>query len=46
MELFREWFLAHHLGIGIDGALSLALDETFEVLVRVCLEQPRVFVPP
>ncbi len=44
MELFREWFLARHLGIEIDGALSLALDETFEVLVRVCLEQPRVFV--
>ena len=44
MELFREWLLARHLGIEIDGALSLALDETFEVLVRVCLEQPRVFV--
>ena len=44
MELFREWFLARHLGIEIDGALSLALDETFEVLVRICLEQPRVFV--
>ena len=44
MDLFRQWFLARHLGIELDGALSLALDETFEVLIRVCTEQPRVFV--
>ena len=48
MELFREWFLARHLGIDLDDALpraaSRALDETFEALVRACMEQPRVFV--
>ena len=42
MELFRQWFLACHLGIDPDS--TRALDETFEVLVRVCTEQPRVFV--
>ena len=44
LALFREWFLARHLGIELDGALSAALDGTFEALVRVCVEQPRVFV--
>ena len=44
LELFRQWFLARHLGIELGGALSLALDDTFEALVRVCFEQPRVFV--
>ena len=44
LDLFRRWFLARHLGIELDGALSLALDDTFEALIRVCMEQPRVFV--
>ena len=44
LDLFRQWFLARHLEIELDGALSLALDDTFEALVRVCVEQPRVFV--
>ena len=44
LELFRVWFLAHHLGIELDGALSLALDDAFEALVGACVEQPRVFV--
>ena len=48
MELFRQWFLARHLGIDLDDALprtaSRALDEAFEALVRACMEQPRVFV--
>ena len=44
MELFRRWFLARHLGINLDRTLSRALDEAFAVLVRVCNEQPRVFV--
>ena len=44
LRLFREWFLARHLGIELDGALSTALDETFDSLVRACTEQPRVFV--
>ena len=44
LALFREWFLARHLGIELDGALSLALDDAFDALVEVCVEQPRVFV--
>ena len=44
LELFPQWFLARHLGIELDGELSLALDAMFDALVRVCLEQPRVFV--
>ena len=44
LHLFRQWFLARHLGIELDGALSPALDETFDSLVRTCTEQPRTFV--
>ena len=44
LRLFSHWFLAHHLGIELDEALSHALRDTFEALVRACVEQPRVFV--
>ncbi|MCY4286229.1 MAG: phosphotransferase [Thiotrichales bacterium] len=44
LDLFPHWFLAHHLGIELDGTLSHALRDTFEALVRACTEQPRVFV--
>lgn len=44
LGLFRKWFLAHHLGVELDGALSQAFDDTFEALVRVCKAQPQVFV--
>ena len=44
LDLFPRWFLAHHLGIELDEALSRALDDTFEALVGVCVEQPPVFV--
>ena len=44
LDLFPRWFLAHHLGIELDEALSHALDDAFEALVRVCCEQPQVFV--
>ena len=44
LDLFPHWFLARHLGIELDEALSHALDDTFEALVRACVEQPRVFV--
>ena len=44
MDLFREWFLVRHLGVELDRTFSHALDETSEALVRVCMEQPRVFV--
>jgi len=44
LELFPHWFLAHHLGIELGEALSRALRDTFEALVRACMEQPQVFV--
>ena len=44
LDLFRHWFLARHLGVELDEALSHALDDTLEALVRACVEQPRVFV--
>jgi aminoglycoside/choline kinase family phosphotransferase len=44
MELFREWFLARHLGLALTRAQQRVLDETFETLTRAALEQPRVFV--
>ena len=44
LELFRHWFLARHLGIGLDGTLNAALDRLFDALVQVCAEQPQVFV--
>ena len=44
LGLFPEWFLARHLGVDLDDTLSLALDATFDALVRVCVEQPGVFV--
>ena len=44
MALFTQWFLARHLGVELDGALARALAGTVDALVRVCLEQPQVFV--
>ena len=44
LDLFPHWFLAHHLGVELDEALSRALDDTFDALVRACVEQPQVFV--
>ena len=44
LRLFPRWLLARHLGIELDGALAVELDATFDFLVRICLEQPRVFV--
>ena len=44
LDIFRHWFLARHLAIELDEALSHALGDTFEALVRTCVEQPRVFV--
>ena len=43
-DLFPQWFLAHHLGIELEPVASRALAETVDALVRICLEQPLVFV--
>ncbi len=46
LELFTDWFLAEHLQIDIRGdlAVAVAVAECFDALIRICLEQPRVFV--
>jgi aminoglycoside/choline kinase family phosphotransferase len=44
MMLFRDWFLVRHLGIAPNLEMDAVLERTFETLVGVALEQPRVFV--
>ena len=44
VALFGEWFLARHLGIELDSVHSRAFGETADALLRVCTEQPQVFV--
>jgi aminoglycoside/choline kinase family phosphotransferase len=42
LEIFREWYLGRHLGLGV-GQRTL-YDRTCDILVRAALEQPRVWV--
>lgn len=44
LALFRDWFLAHHLGIELSAAESRVLETVFEALIDSALDQPRVFV--
>jgi aminoglycoside/choline kinase family phosphotransferase len=44
LELFREWLLERRLGVNISPAEALSLEQVFEWLVDVALQQPRVFV--
>jgi hypothetical protein len=44
MEIFREWYLGRHLGITLTTGQQAALDETFMLLARTALSQPRVWV--
>jgi len=44
MQLLPEWFIARHLGYGIDEELRALLRTTFEFLVIEVLAQPAVFV--
>lgn len=44
MALFPDWLLGRHLGIALDEGDRTALEDTFSLLVRNALEQPRVFV--
>ncbi|HEY5700561.1 MAG TPA: phosphotransferase [Gammaproteobacteria bacterium] len=44
LRLFPDWFLGKHLNAEISDDLQRTLDECFETLTAVCLEQPRVFV--
>ena len=44
MEIFREWYLGRHLGLKLAAGQQAALDETFTLLARAALSQPRVWV--
>lgn len=44
MELFREWYVARHLGVTLDSRQHAMLTEAFAALARSALEQPRVWV--
>jgi aminoglycoside/choline kinase family phosphotransferase len=44
LEIFREWYLGHHLGVTLKASQAKALAQAWTVLVRAALEQPRVWV--
>ncbi|MHB8535006.1 MAG: aminoglycoside phosphotransferase family protein [Sulfuricaulis sp.] len=44
LELFREWYLGRHLGLGLTAGQNAVLDEAFTQLTRLALTQPRVWV--
>lgn len=44
MALFRDWFLARHLGITLNPSQERVLARSFDALIRVAGEQPVVFV--
>lgn len=44
MELLPEWFLARHLGLGIDATLRALLSRLFDALAAAALAQPLTFV--
>lgn len=44
LELFPQWYLAHHLNMEPDGAMQSALDRVFNLLVEHALGQNRVWV--
>jgi N-acetylmuramate 1-kinase len=44
MELFREWYLARHLGLVLSARQNAALDEVYARLIDSALEQPKVWV--
>ncbi len=44
LEIFREWYLGHHLGVTLAAAQQQALEAAFNILVGAALDQPRVWV--
>lgn len=44
LGLFRDWFLAGHLGLELSAEEARVLDRAYSLLVDTALEQPRVFV--
>lgn len=44
LEIFREWYLGRHCGLTLTAGQQETLDETFALLMRSALSQPRVWV--
>lgn len=44
MALFPDWYVEKHLGLQLDAAQRAVLQESFELLTQVALEQPQVCV--
>ncbi len=44
LEIFREWFLGRHLGLGLSSQEQAGWERACESLVASALEQPRVCV--
>ncbi|MDP2787466.1 MAG: phosphotransferase [Pseudomonadota bacterium] len=44
MRLFPDWYLARHLGIGLDTEQQNVLDTTFNNILANTLAQPQVYV--
>lgn len=44
MQLFADWYLQRHLGLELDAQQQTVLQESFEHLAGVALEQPEVIV--
>ena len=44
MELFRHWYLEHHLAMQLSERDNATIDAAFAYLAEVALQQPRVIV--
>ncbi len=44
MDLFREWYLAIHLGLEITAEENIIMDEAWQLLIESALEQPQIWV--
>ena len=44
LELFTDWYLGHHLGVGLDAAQRAVLDESFALIIQHNLASASVYV--
>ena len=44
LEIFREWYLGRHRNLTLTPSQQAVLEESFSLLVREALQQPRVWV--
>jgi N-acetylmuramate 1-kinase len=44
MQLFPDWYVARHLGVGLTDAQKGVLEQLFALLVKSALAQPQVYV--